>query len=292
MTRSILPLFACIFSITFCNLAFGQDTTSAGIVGQVIDTSRAGVPEALVTVTNVGTNARRTGLTNAEGTFSIPNLAPARYEVRIEKTGFQAAIIEPFELRIGDVARRTIELHVGAVSESVIIDAQAPLLETENGTINQVIDTRQISELPLNGRNLVQLAALSAGVSPRQTLQRSVSQYGDRNEFVQVDGGRDASTNYVIDGVYARSLRFNNLAFQPSVDTIQEFNVLRNSFSAEYGQGQSVITAITKSGTNILHGSAFEFLRNDKMDARNFFAAQKPPYRGCKPETAELIQRA
>ena len=94
-----------------------------------------------------------------------------------------------------------------------------------------------------------------------------------------MDGGRDASTNYVIDGVYARSLRFNNLAFQPSVDTISEFNVLRNSFSAEYGQGQSVITAVTKSGTNALHGSAFEFLRNDALDARNFFAAKKPPYR-------------
>ena len=182
--------------------------------------------------------------------FSVPNLAPARYEVRIEKQGFQTGIIEAFELRIGDISRRTVELRVGAVSESVVIEAQAPLLATENGTINQVIDTKQITELPLNGRNLVQLAALSAGVSPRQTLQRSVSQYGDRNEFVQVDGGRDASTNYVIDGVYARSLRFNNLAFQPSVDTIQEFNVLRNSFSAEYGQGQSVITAITRSGTN------------------------------------------
>ncbi len=278
--RTILALVTCSLSMSFFGrLAICQETTSAGIVGQVIDTSKAGVPDALVTVLNVGTNARRTGQTNAEGAFSVPNLAPARYEVRIEKPGFQAAIIEAFELRIGEIARRTIELRVGAVSESVVIDAQAPLLETENGTINQVIDAKQITELPLNGRNLVQLAALSAGISPRQTLQRSVSQYGDRNEFVQVDGGRDASTNYVIDGVYARSLRFNNLAFQPSVDTIQEFNVLRNSFSAEYGQGQSVITAITKSGTNGLHGSAFEFLRNDVLDARNFFAAQKPPFR-------------
>lgn len=256
-----------------------QETTSAGIVGQVVDSSKAGVPGAQVTVVNLGTTATRVVQTDGEGGFSVPNLAPALYEVRIERQGFQTALIQNLELRIGEVARRTVELRIGAVSESVLIEAQAPLLQTENGTLSQVIGTKQIVELPLNGRNLVQLAALSAGVSPRQSLQRSVSQYGDRNQFVQIDGGRDASTNYVIDGVYARSLRFNNLAFQPSVDTIQEFNVLRNSFSAEYGQGQSIITSVTKSGTNSLHGSAFEFLRNDALDARNFFAAVKPAYR-------------
>jgi hypothetical protein len=280
MTKSIMQLLcAGILLVALCQFADAQETTSAGIVGQVFDASKAAVPDALVTVMNVGTNASRTARTDAEGAFSIPNLASAQYQIRIEKQGFQSAIIEPFDLRIGEIARRTIELRVGALTDSIVIEANAPLLETENGTLSQVIDTKQISELPLNGRNLVQLAALAAGVSPRQSLQRSVSQYGDRNEFVQVDGGRDASTNYVIDGVYARSLRFNNLAFQPSVDTIHEFNVLRNSFSAEYGQGQSVVTAVTKSGTNNLHGSAFEFLRNDALDARNFFAAQKPPYR-------------
>ena len=280
MTKSKIWLFcACISMTAICEFTAGQETTSAGIVGQVLDASRAAVPDALVTVMNVGTTASRAAKTDAEGAFSIPNLAPAQYQIRIAKEGFQSAVTEPFDLRIGEIARRTIELRVGSISESVVIEARSPLLETENGTLSQVIDTKQITELPLNGRNLVQLAALAAGVSPRQTLQRSVSQYGDRNEFVQVDGGRDASTNYVIDGVYARSLRFNNLAFQPSVDTISEFNVLRNSFSAEYGQGQSVITAVTKSGTNALHGSAFEFLRNDALDARNFFAAKKPPYR-------------
>src|SRR5581483_5448335 len=216
--------------------------------------------------------------TDTLGNFSLPNLPPARYEIRIEKEGFRTAIVEPFELRIGEIARRTVTLTVGGVAESVLVTAEAPLMQTESGTVGQVIGEKQIAELPLNGRNLTQLAALSAGVSPRQSLQRGTTQYGERNMYVTIEGGRDSSTNYVIDGVYVRSLRFNNLSLQPSVDTIQEFNVLRNSFSSEYGQGQSVVTAVTRSGTNEFHGTLFEFVRNDKLDARNFFAARKPAY--------------
>jgi hypothetical protein len=276
-----LPLcagLACL-AVFPAGISSGQETTSAGIVGRVTDTTQAGVPDASVTVTNLGTNAQRKTVTNELGEFSVPNLPPARYEIKVEKPGFQAAIVEPFELRIGEIARRGVTLNVGGVSEAVMVQAEAPLMQTETGTVAQVIDAKKIMELPLNGRNLVQLAALSAGVSPRQSLQRGTTQYGERNEYVQIEGGRDGSTNYVIDGVYVRSLRFNNLSLQPSLDTVQEFSVQRNSFSPEFGQGQSVVTAVTKSGTNELHGSAFEYLRNDKLDARNFFAAKKPAYR-------------
>src|SRR5438876_285490 len=105
--------------------------------------------------------------------------------------------------------------------------------------------------------------------SMKQADRSSVNKSGQIQKLPTVEGGRDGSTNYVIDGVYVRSLRFNNLSLQPSVDTVQEFTVLRNSFSSEYGQGQSIITAVTKSGTNALHGSAYEYLRNDQLDARN-----------------------
>jgi Carboxypeptidase regulatory-like domain/TonB-dependent Receptor Plug Domain len=256
-----------------------QESASSGIVGQVTDSTQAGVPGATVTVTNVGTSAQRVATTDAQGAFSIPNLQPATYQIRVEKSGFQTALLNSFELRIGDIAHPTITLGVGAVAESVNVEGVAPLLQTQSGTVGQVIDSKQIENLPLNGRNLVQLASLAAGVSPRQNLQRGATQYGTRNEYVQVEGGRDGSTNYVIDGVYVRSLRFNNLSLQPSVDTVQEFSVLRNSFSTEYGQGQAAISVVTKSGTNEFHGSLYEYLRNDKLDARNFFAAQKPAYR-------------
>jgi hypothetical protein len=270
---------ACLSVFCFCPSVQGQETNSAGIVGRVTDATQAGIPAASVVVTNTGTNAQRSTLTNEVGEFSVPNLAPARYQVKVEKQGFQSAVVEPFELRIGEIVRRSVALTVGGVSESVMVQAEAPLMQTDTGTVGQVIDQKKMLDLPLNGRNLVQLAALSAGVSPRQSLQRGTTQYGERNEYVQIEGGRDGSTNYVIDGVYVRSLRFNNLSLQPSLDTVQEFNVLRNSFSSEYGQGQSIVTAVTKSGTNALHGSAYEYLRNDAMDARNFFAAFKPAYR-------------
>ncbi|PYT15139.1 MAG: hypothetical protein DMG59_14840 [Acidobacteria bacterium] len=265
--------------IFLCVRVRAQESASSGIIGQVMDATQAGIPGATVTLKNIGTSAQRTTTTDAQGGFSIPNLPPATYEIRVEKSGFQTAVLSAFVLRIGEIARPVIPLALGAVSESVSVQAETPLLQTQSGTVGQVIDQKQIQDLPLNGRNLVQLASLSAGVSPRQNLQRGGTQYGTRNEYVQVEGGRDGSTNYVIDGVYVRSLRFNNLSLQPSVDTVQEFTVLRNSFSTEYGQGQAAISVVTKSGTNQIRGSLFEYLRNDKLDARNFFAAQKPPYR-------------
>ncbi len=275
----LVRVAALVALLGFNDMLIGQESASSGIVGQVTDSSQAGVPGATVTVTNVGTSAQRIATTDAQGGFSIPNLPPATYQVRVEKSGFQTALLNSFELRVGDIAHPVITLGVGAVTESVNVQAEAPLLQTQSGTVGQVIDQKQIENLPLNGRNLVQLASLAAGVSPRQNLQRGGTQYGTRNEYVQVEGGRDGSTNYVIDGVYVRSLRFNNLSLQPSVDTVQEFSVLRNSFSTEYGQGQAAISVVTKSGTNEFHGSLYEFLRNDKLDARNFFAAQKPAYR-------------
>ena len=280
---SVLPAtswFRILLTSLLCiGAAIAQESASSGIAGQVTDATQAGVPGATVSVTNIGTSAQRTATTDSQGGFSVPNLPPATYQIRVEKPGFQTAVVSSFELRVGDIAHPIITLGVGAVSESVSVQAEAPLLQTQSGTVGQVIDQKQIENLPLNGRNLVQLASLAAGVSPRQNLQRGGTQYGTRNEYVQVEGGRDGSTNYVIDGVYVRSLRFNNLSLQPSVDTVQEFSVLRNSFSTEYGQGQAAVSAVTKSGTNELHGSLYEFLRNDKLDARNFFAGQKPQYR-------------
>src|SRR5437899_375188 len=237
---AILGYCISLVALSLLNLTLNaQESASSGIVGQVTDSTQAGVPGAIVTVTNVGTSAQRVATTDAQGAFSIPNLQPATYRIRVEKPGFQTALLSSFELRIGDIAHPTITLGVGAVTESVNVEGVAPLLQTQSGTVGQVIDSKQIENLPLNGRNLVQLASLAAGVSPRQNLQRGATQYGTRNEYVQVEGGRDGSTNYVIDGVYVRSLRFNNLSLQPSVDTVQEFTVLRNSFSTEYGQGQA-----------------------------------------------------
>src|SRR5262249_28263696 len=142
---------------------------------------------------------------------------------------------------------------------------------------SQTITQKQIEDLPVAGRNLLSFAALSAGVTP-QSFTRG-TQFGaagsSRSQFVTVEGGRDSSTNYAIDGVYVRSMRFNNISLNPPLDAVQEVNVLRNSFTTEYGQGQAVVSIVTKSGTNRFGGSAYDYMRDTGYEAANYFG-QKP----------------
>jgi hypothetical protein len=269
-------------SIVFASLllmpaiASAQQSASSGLVGQVTDASQAAIPGATVTVTNVGTNAQRTTVTDGEGRFSVPALPPATYHIKVELQGFRTAELQNFVLRQGETARPAITLGIATVSESVTVTGEAPLLQTQSASVGQVINEKQIEDLPLNGRSVLSLASLSAGVTPRNFARNT--QFGRRNQFITVEGGRDSSTNYTIDGVYVRSLRFNNLSLNPPVDAVQEVSLLRNSFSTEYGQGQAVVSIVTKSGTNQLHGSAYEFYRGDRFDAKNYFAPTKPEY--------------
>ena len=237
------------------------------------DSSHGAVPGATVTVTNVGTNAQRTTVTDGEGRFSIPALPPAAYHIKVELQGFQTAELPNFVLRQGETARPAITLGVATVSEAITVTGESPLLQTQSASVGQVINEKQIEDLPLNGRNVLSLASLSAGVTPRNFARNT--QFGRRNQFVTVEGGRDSSTNYTIDGVYVRSLRFNNLSLNPPIDAVQEVSLLRNSFSTEYGQGQAVVSIVTKSGTNQLHGSAYEFFRGDRVRLEELLRADQ-----------------
>jgi hypothetical protein len=253
--------------------AFGQASSSSDIAGKVTDSSGATVPGATVQLTNNGTGAQRTTTTNDSGDWSIPNIPPANYKLRIEKPGFKVAQIPAIDVEIGKTADGSVTLAVGAVTDTIEVSAQAAQLQTQEATVGQVIDQKQINDLPLNGRNVLLLASLAPGVSPPQGGQTGTpGQYGTRQLYITVDGGRGSSTNYVLDGTYIRSVRFNNMSIQPNVDTLQEFNLLRSTFSTEYGQGQSVVSMVTKSGTNQIHGTAYEFTRNAIFDARNYFA--------------------
>src|SRR5262249_34528349 len=153
----------------------------------------------------------------------------------------------------------------------------SPLLQVANASVSQTITQKQIEDLPVAGRGLLAFASLSAGGTP-QAFTRG-TQFGaagtSRSQYVTVEGGRDSSTNYAIDGVYVRSLRFNNISLNPPLDAVQEVNVLRNSFTTEYGQGQAVVSIVTKSGSNRLTGSAYDNFRNQKAEAENYFG-QKP----------------
>jgi hypothetical protein len=256
-----------------CPALWAQESASSGIVGQVTDSTRGALPGATVTVTNTGTNAQRTTVTDSEGRFSVPNLPPATYHVRVELSGFSAAEIKEVTLRNGETARPTVVLGVASVAENVTVVGMSPLLQTTNASVSQTITQKQIEDLPVAGRSLLSFAALSAGVTP-QSFTRG-TQFGaagsSRSQYVTVEGGRDSSTNYAIDGVYVRSLRFNNLSLNPPLDAVQEVNVLRNAFTTEYGQGQAVVSIVTKSGTNAIQGSAYEYIRDSSMAAANYF---------------------
>ena len=263
--------------LAICVCARAQETASSGITGQVLDTSKAGVPGATITVTNLATNAQRVTQSDSEGRFSVPNLPPATYSLKIELSGFQTAELNDLVLRNGEVARPTLTLGVASLAETVSVQAESPLLQRTNASVSQTISEKQIESLPVVGRNPLAFASLSAGVTP-QAFNRG-TQFGaagsSRSQYVTVEGGRDSSTNYAIDGVYVRSLRFNNLSLNPPLDAVQEVAILRNSFTTEYGQGQSVVSMVTKSGSNSISGSAYTYRRDDSFNSANFFG-QKP----------------
>src|SRR2546425_675905 len=267
MFGSRLGMLILVALVIPCPAGWAQESASSGIVGQVTDSTGGALPGATVTVTNTGTNAQRTTVTDSEGRFTIPNLPPATYQIRVELSGFQTAELTDVTLRNGEIARPNVVLGLASVAENVTVTGLSPLLQTTNASVTQTITQKQIEDLPVAGRTLLSFAALSAGVTP-QAFNRG-TQFGaagsSRSQYVTVEGGRDSSTNYAIDGVYVRSLRFNNLSLNPPLDAVQEVNVLRNAFTTEYGQGQAVVSIVTKSGTNKINGSAYEYLRDSVL---------------------------
>ncbi len=276
MSRRLVSLTT-VALLSYCAGAHAQESASAGIAGQVLDSTHAALPGATVTVINAGTNAQRTAVSDEEGRFIVPNLPPATYIIRIELAGFNTVEIKDFILRNGEIAKPALTMSLANVAENVTVQGVSPLLQVANASVTQTITQKQIEDLPVAGRTLLSFAALSAGVTP-QSFTRG-TQFGaagsSRSLYVTVEGGRDSSTNYAIDGVYVRSLRFNNLSLTPPLDAVQEVNVLRNSFTTEYGQGQAVVSIVTKSGTNSFSGSGYGYFRNTDLEAENYFG-QKP----------------
>ncbi|AFL90509.1 hypothetical protein Terro_4312 [Terriglobus roseus DSM 18391] len=276
--RSSLAILMAAVPVLALNVAtpsaYGQASSSSDAAGKVTDPTGATVAGATVHLINNGTKAERTATTNDSGDWSIPNIPPANYSIRVEKPGFKTSVIPAIDVEIGKSANGSVTLSVGGTDETVEVSTLPPQLQTQEATVGQVIDQKQINDLPLNGRNVLQLATLAPGVSPAQQNQTGnpCAACGSRSLYITVDGGRASSTNYVLDGTYIRSMRFNTLSLVPNTDTLQEFNLLRSTFSTEYGQGQAVVSMVTKSGTNSIHGSGYYFARNSIFDARDYFA--------------------
>jgi hypothetical protein len=244
------------------------------IVGTVTDTSGAVVPNATVTATNTQTGLARTSLTNANGVYVLSNLPIGAYSLTAELQGFRRTVRSGIVLQVNQEARIDLTLEVGSRTESVTVTAEAPLLQSESATVGHVIDNRYNTQIPLNGRDFSQLVLLVPGATDSRSGGGNLA--ADVGSGISVSG-RDNLNNFMLDGASNNARQFGNIAIRPSMDAVQEFNVQSNMYSAEFGQSAfAVVNLVSKSGTNALHGSVFEFLRNDALDARNFFLAAVP----------------
>lgn len=246
--------------------------TFGSITGEVRDASGALIPDAAVVVTNTSTSAARSITTNSDGIFNAPSLTPGPYSVRVERPGFRTAQSN-IDLQVQQVARVDFELQVGAVGQSVDVSAAPPALNTEDATVGTVIETRRITDLPLNGRNYLQLIALSPNVnagfaSPGQATNRQGGSRATQNFSIM--GQRGTFNRYSLDGIENTDVNFNLYVMLPSVDALQEFKVQTGVYPAEFGREAGQINVSTKPGTNQYHGALFEFLRNDKLDAKQY----------------------
>ncbi len=263
---------------TFAGL--GQVTT-ATLILVVQDQAGAVVPNAAVSVVNTGTGIRKEFASDSNGLVTASAIEPGTYRVTVEKPGFKSSVVPDVELTVNQRVRVEITLSVGQVNETVTVEGGVPLVNTENAEISSVVDERRIQEFPLNGRNFMELATLSTGITEGVGGNAKGAYYSGNKAYGPSTAGAPAQeNNYQLDGVTNKEAFFNTYNVSPSVDAVQEFRIQIGQYSAEFGGGGgAVINVVTKSGTNQFHGTVFEFLRNDVLDARNFFAASKAPLR-------------
>src|SRR5215472_13341500 len=280
-TYKRIALGHCVLAIFLPALSIAQSEL-ATLTGTVTDPSTAVLAGISITVTNEGTGVITRSTTTDSGRYVIPGLRPGVYKLEASRPSFKQFNQSGITLQVNQVARLDFKLEIGDVTEQVSVRGEASVLEVESSARGAVIDSRKIVELPLNGRDYNQLALLSPGVlSPTPRL----SSIGFKGVF-NVNGNRAFQNSFLLDGVdnnsYATSYRGNNAqVLQPSVEALQEFKIQTNAYSAEFGRSAgAVVNAIFKSGTNELHGSAYEFFRNRSLDSANFFfnnsGAEKP----------------
>src|SRR6202163_3412614 len=278
-------LFAILIVLT---AAFGVSTSATTLNGTVADSAGKSIPAASITATNVGTNVASPTLTDSSGVYVIPNLPPGTYQVSVQKDGFKTLVKPDVVLHTDSVVEINFTMEVGSLAQSVTIEAGAPVVELSSSTISGVVTNTAVLELPLNARSWTDLATLMPGVVSIKSLPSVTSPdrlgRGLGNQLT-ISGGRPQQNNYLINGIsmndYTNGAPGSMVGGNLGVDAIQEFSVLTSNFSAQYGRTSGgVISAVTKSGTNAFHGSAYEFLRNSALDARNFFdGPQIPPFK-------------
>jgi hypothetical protein len=277
----------CVLGVVLALSFPGFAQTGGQITGLVTDPSGGLVVGATVTITNSQTNVARKTTTNSAGNYAFPALLPDVYSVRVEVRGFKGEVREGVELQVEQIARIDFHLQIGAVTQTVEVSGGAPLLNTESATVGTVIDNDRIVGLPLNGRSFTQLIALSPNVAYNSVAnggQANSRQGGDRTtQEIFVAGARREYLNFTLDGVENTDPGFNTYAVLPSIDALQEFKVEAGVYPAESGHRQIQVNVSTLNGTNLFHGTVFDFLRNNYADARPYaftsVVPTSPPFR-------------
>lgn len=281
--KTLRRILFCSLVFLFCPLLYGQATGSFS--GTVSDNSGAVVAGAKVTVTAQATNVSRETKTDESGHYLVPLLGVADYTIRVEAGGFKSVDAGDVRLQIDEHRELNFKLVPASVTTAVEVNATEVAVQTTNPTLGQVITSQEVAQLPLNGRDFVQLATLTPGVS-QETNPQSFFNAGPSSEVsargtysLSVGGSRAQSTDWLFDGNDNNELTAGGIAILPSIDAIQEFKVLSYNYSAEYGtRAGPTVLVTTKSGSNQFHGSLFEFFRNTKLDARSYFAATREQF--------------
>lgn len=262
--------------LTMPSAVFPQST--ATIQGSVTDESGAVVVNAKVTVRNLATGVERITQTDNSGAYQVAALTVGDYRIEVQAQGFQNHVVPDLKLQVGQIVVQNFQLKAGGVTQEITITAEAPVVETATTTVGQVISERTVHEIPLNGRHFVDLGLLIPGsVTPPQNGFLTAPLRGQGSFAFNTAGAREDTVNFMINGINLNDMVQNQITFQPSINTVREFKVDNSTFSAEYGRNSGAIVNIaTRSGSNDFHGELFEFIRNDALDARNFFDGQKP----------------
>jgi hypothetical protein len=284
LTPDMVSLIALIVLLAG-GLPTAAQVESGKVVGAVHDATGAALPGVRITVTNTETNVSRVVVANSSGEYVVTELQPGTYTVVTEREGFKKAVQPSFKVDVNQTVRVDVTLQVGSVNETMTVSAAEPLLETDTSSTGQVIEENRVHELPLNGRNFMTLAYLSPGVNagPTGTVQSGNIPENERdNGSIQVNGMTATNNNYLLNGFDNNEQQIGFELIEPPIDAIQEFKVQTSNMSADVGKGGAVVNVVLKSGTNQFHGSAFEFLRNSWMDAKNYFddpTLPIPPYK-------------
>lgn len=266
-----MKLGICLLGLSFTAALFAQSTGS--IQGTITDATGAVIPNVSISARNEGTGEQRSATTDETGNYQFASLSLGRYRLEVKANGMQTVSATNLTVEVGRILQQNFSLKPASTSETVEIVASTPVIESGTVSVGQIIDRRTVQEIPLNGRHFVDLGLLIAGsVTPPQNGFLSAPLRGQGSFAFNTAGNREDTVNFMINGINLNDSAQNQITFQPSINTVQEFKVDNSTYSAEYGRNSGAIVNIaTRSGTNEWHGEVFEFLRNNYLDARNYF---------------------